>query len=188
MSSRSASPIEDVTRRSPALWDASTAGRKPQRAYDGWVDRTAALIATLVIAALVVVVAVGAGLVGGTTTTSEVVDVEQPDTTSEGVVYLERDEPRSRLLGFEFGHRYSLGVSFLVDADCIEQLDDDGSWPVDHPSCASSVEVAGDIELTGRDSDGRGLVGVVFDVSRECFEAAEAGDRWSDVAAICSAD
>lgn len=151
------------------------------------MDRTAALIAALVVAALVVVVAVGGGLVGGTTTT-EIIDIERPDPTSEGVVYLERDEPRSRILGFEFGHRYSLGVSFLVEAGCVEQLGDDVGWPIDHPDCAGGVEVAGDIELTGREGDGRGLVGVVFEVSRECFEAAEVGDPWPDVATICGAD
>jgi hypothetical protein len=151
------------------------------------VDRTAALIAALVVAGLLAIVAVGAGLVGGTTTT-EVVEVDLPDPTAAGVVYLERDEPRSRILGFEFGHRYSIGVSFLVDAACLEQLDDDDGWPVDHPACAGSVEVAGEIELTGREPDGRGLLGVVFEVSRACFDAAEAGDPWPDLAALCGAD
>jgi hypothetical protein len=151
------------------------------------VDRNAALIAAIALAALLAAAAIAGGLVGGSETI-EFSQVEQPDVTADGVIFLEREEPRSRILGFEFGRRYSVGVSFSVAAGCVESLGDDATWPVDTPSCASDVELDGDIELTGRSADGNDIVGVVFEVSRECFDAVEIGDPWPDVAALCSGD
>jgi hypothetical protein len=151
------------------------------------VDRNAALVAVLGVAALLVVAAVAGGLVGGSVTT-DVSHVEPPDFNADGAIYLEREEARSRILGFEFGRRYSIGVSFSVDAGCVESLGDDETWPSDAPLCDSSVEVEGTVALTGRSADGNDRVGVVFEVSRECFEAVEIGDPWPEVAALCNGD
>ena len=144
-------------------------------------------ILALGLVALVALVAVGGGLLGGSVT-SEVIFYEQPRATSDGVVYLLREEPRRRIVGFEFGKRHLIGVSFLVDGACAVQNAENDRWPIATPECESQVDVTGDIELVGHESDGSALVGVVFEVSRECFESVAVADAWPDVATLCATD
>ena len=40
----------------------------------------------------------------------------------------------------------------------------------------------------GLQADGQGLVGVIFEVSRECFDAVAVGVAWPEVAAVCGRD
>ncbi len=153
------------------------------------MSRDTALLLALGLAALVVVAALGGGLLGGSVTT-QVHPNDQPDPTADGVVYMVREEAHRSILGFEFGKRRSIGVSFLVAAGCAATLDGGDGWPGDEPSCASDVEVEveGEVGLMGRQADGQGLVGVIFEVSRECFDAVAVGVAWPPVAAVCSGD
>ena len=153
------------------------------------MSRDTALVLALGLVALVVVAALGGGLLGGSVTT-QVHPNDQPDPTAEGVVYLVREEAHRTILWFEFGTQHSIGVSFLVAAGCAATLDGGDRWPVDEPSCASDVDVdvEGEVWLMGRQADGQGLVGVIFEVSRECFDAVAVGVAWPPVAAVCSGD
>ena len=152
------------------------------------MNRDTALILALGLVALVVLVALGGGLLGGSVTSGVVFHEEQPRATSDGVVYLLREEPHRRIVGFEFGKRHLIGVSFLVDDACAVQNAEDDRWPIATPECNSQVDVTGDIELVGRESDGSAVVGVVFEVSRECFEGVAVADAWPDVATLCATD
>ena len=151
------------------------------------MSRDTALLLALGLVALVVVAALGGGLLGGSVTT-QVHPNDQPDPTAEGVVYMIREEANRSILGFEFGKRRSIGVSFLVAAGCVGTVGGGDGWPVDEPSCASDVDVEGEVGLFGRQADGQGLVGVIFEVSRECFDAVAVGVAWPQVAAVCAGD
>lgn len=114
------------------------------------------------------------------------------DPATEGdlgpVVVSTRSSGGFRLLGFQLGHQqHTVSVRFVAPPGCSQQLATGQSWPVANPACTTPYTVTGTIGGLGTTADGRSLIGLDIDVSRECSATVELGTVWPPTTGACAA-
>jgi hypothetical protein len=141
---------------------------------------------TVVLAA----VAVAALAIAALRPTAEVVVVEQDPvnfetaTVDDAVVTSRTSDDGLSFLGITFRHpTYRVAVGFTAPPECAAVLAAASSWPTGDPACGPAGRFAGAISATGITAGGDAIVGVAFDVSLECWNAALPGSEWRAVAA-----
>ena len=115
-----------------------------------------------------------------------VADIESA-TADTAVVTFRTEEGGFSLLGITFAApTYRIGVSFNTPPDCMEVISQSTTWPTGNASCGPPGGFSGVPEVNGRTSTGDIVVTVIFETSKECFEAVAFGSIWNPDAPACA--
>ena len=150
-------------------------------------DITAGIV--IVFLALVALVGLFFGGFGGSTTVTFDSSSPMPPPTEGdgGLVYGKHETGGTELLGFEVRPRDRwLSVGFVAPAECLER-DDEGEQVVLTSGICGELPGSGVVEGGGITAQQVEWVIVRVEVSRACFEAVSAGDRWPSDLAKCGA-
>lgn len=145
---------------------------------------------TIAIVAVALLLAIVGSLIGTSETIGTVDSIDfNPDGLSpdEAVVISTAEKEGFTLFWIDFRQsEFSANISFTLPEECQEQLVGRETWPLADGACNGPEGVAGPISGTGRAADGRAIVSVTVDVSKDCFAALRPGQTWPIESGPCS--
>jgi hypothetical protein len=146
-----------------------------------------------VLVALIAVAVVVVALRPGTTETQVLPPLDIPDPADaepgSGLVISRIRTGGTSIFGIEFGSfDHQLEVQLYAPPGCIETIRFGDHWPPGTPECATETVIEGEFVSGGTASTGESIIGVLVDVSADCYDATARGAAWPLTAPECTAD
>jgi len=138
----------------------------------------AVFVGVIVLAAVVLVTM---GTTRTETSRSSSVALGNPDENNLGDVMVigKNQSGGNSIFGIHFGHvTYRVSVHVIAAPGCFEAVNSGDRWPTSIEGCSIETDIDGEIGGGGISATGDSIIGVVFEVSRQCFDITAVGDMW----------
>jgi hypothetical protein len=115
------------------------------------------------------------------TSRSSSVALGNPDDNTLGDVEVigKTQSGGNSIFGIHFGHvTYRVSVHVITAPGCFEAVNSGDRWPTSIEGCSIETDIEGEIAGGGIAATGDSIIGVVFEVSRQCFDITAVGDMW----------
>jgi len=147
-------------------------------------ENGAGIIVGGILVGAIILAAVALAAMGTTrteTSRSSSVALGNPDDNNLGdvVVIGKSQSGGNSIFGIHFGHvTYSVSVHVIAAPGCFEAVNSGDRWPTSIEGCSIEADIEGEIGGGGISATGDSIIGVVFEVSRQCFDITAVGDTW----------